>query len=340
MPILYLHLGMPKTGTTTLQDFLFHHQAWLRQQGLLYCKTGLNPVLHCHHDLVWSLGLHNQPPPGFGQVDSKTDAIRKLKQELARHAQTDCLLSSELLLFLSDRTRLEEIFELFPNHQPTLVLYLRRQDRWLESLYQQRVKDGEVTGFGEWYRRFKPHMNYYSLLCAYVDLVGREHIIVRVLERDQLYNGDLLADFCHHLGLRSPPSGAAKTLNISELGLSQLETVRLANQGGLKEPHRLYRILAAQNNQSIGADLFELAGPEERKQLLTELAPSNEQVRREFIDRPRQTLFSQEMPDYAGMPVDAEIDPGKLVADLAQLCLQMDKTAQQLFTGVEKILCH
>lgn len=32
----YVHIGLPKTGTTSIQEFLFANHAQLKQQGYLY----------------------------------------------------------------------------------------------------------------------------------------------------------------------------------------------------------------------------------------------------------------------------------------------------------------
>ncbi len=324
MPILYLHLGIPKTGTTSIQDFLFQNRTWLVQQGLVYSKVGLNPVLRCHHDLIWSLGLHKQPP-GFGRVDAKEVAVQKLKLELAQHQGADFLVSSELLIFLQERTRLKEIFEIFPGYQPKLIFYLRRQDRWLESFYQQRVKDGDSRDFVTWYQRLKSSLNYYPMLRSYADLVGEKHVMIRVLEKEQLFCGELVQDFCYLLGVAAPPKSETKILNTSELGPRQLEIVRLANQGGLEGQPRLYQFLAEQGWKSKQVDLFELVGPGERKLFLDEMAPGNEQIRKEFIKDPKQCLFNQEMPAHAGVTPASELECSKLIADLARLCLQLEQ---------------
>ena len=61
MKKLYIHIGLPKTATSSIQNFLFENRQLLNQHGYHYVNTGLNKDLQCHHDLIWKLGLHHSP---------------------------------------------------------------------------------------------------------------------------------------------------------------------------------------------------------------------------------------------------------------------------------------
>ena len=57
MPTLFIHTGLHKTGTTSLQKAFFDNRRVLARQGLLYPDTGLspNPGNWGHHELALAL---------------------------------------------------------------------------------------------------------------------------------------------------------------------------------------------------------------------------------------------------------------------------------------------
>jgi hypothetical protein len=69
--MLWLHLGMPKTGTTALQGFLRGNQPVLDQIGLRYMETGRrrldgNPRLAISHNIIaFHMNQSDQPMDPF-----------------------------------------------------------------------------------------------------------------------------------------------------------------------------------------------------------------------------------------------------------------------------------
>ena len=62
---LFLHIGHIKTGTKSIQAFLFENRAYLLKKGFVYPNT-CKLVDFAHHPLAWSL------------MDSKTDKKNRL----------------------------------------------------------------------------------------------------------------------------------------------------------------------------------------------------------------------------------------------------------------------
>ena len=82
-----------------------------------------------------------------------------------------------------------------------VLCYLRRQDLWLESWYNQHirwpwVKELSVSSPGEFLARREEFywIDYAQMLQRWRDTFGMESMTVKVFERAQL-NGDLLSDF-------------------------------------------------------------------------------------------------------------------------------------------------
>ena len=180
---LFLHIGAPKTATSSIQTFLNTHTSFLHQQGLHYLRSGLSMNHQCHHELVWAMELH----PALSYVDQditkrKSEILASLGEEIERHSEYDLILSSELLFFLHDFGRIVPLLSLFKDREVNVVVYVRKQDKFLESLYQQIVKDGGKIGFEEWVSHAKQIGNYNLMLNRLFKVFSREQIIVDVFD--------------------------------------------------------------------------------------------------------------------------------------------------------------
>ena len=85
----------------------------------------------------------------------------------------------------------------------TIIIYLRRQDIFCESSYNQNIK------FSKWTGDFVSQMNqldtlkynYLEILNIWAKYFGRDNLIVKAFESSSLYGGDVIADFLKILGV-------------------------------------------------------------------------------------------------------------------------------------------
>lgn len=137
---LIVHIGMAKTATTALQGFLFHNRAALREYGFAFPTTMALPTsghFHFAHALIET--------PRASQV---AGTLSDLAAEMAT-TDDDMILSAETLSTYSARRAVPERLAAFTERverSATIVIYLRHQARFAESLYAQRVATGHTTG--------------------------------------------------------------------------------------------------------------------------------------------------------------------------------------------------
>jgi hypothetical protein len=135
--MLYLHCGMPRTGTTSLQTALFEHDAGLAAADLVFpdmWRSGHGPT---HHGLAELLDASLTSAAAF-------DGFRRF---LEAQADRDVLLSAEVLTFWLDTTqRQDALLGLLAAAREAMpvrcVWALRRLDDALHSLYLRRVDIG------------------------------------------------------------------------------------------------------------------------------------------------------------------------------------------------------
>lgn len=141
------HVGVHKTGTTMLQNFLWDRQAELRRK-----RVDLIGRFEMARDVGWGLALVADPGPFARRID-----------EFRQSAETDLLLISheEVLghifpaggdgsLYQHVRRNMAAVARFLAPLPTRIVIVLRPQDEFLESYYLQTLHSGGTETFEEW----------------------------------------------------------------------------------------------------------------------------------------------------------------------------------------------
>jgi hypothetical protein len=195
MPRLYLHIGTHKTGSTAIQQLLWKHRQALATAGLLYPDVGVRR--DAHHEIAWAAGTTRAAPDAA--------ALRAMVEDLVRQASTSAqsmLLSSEEFEFVQ---RVQELALLKDHFEVKVIVYLRKQDEYLEAAYNQHVRSYDLRFTGSIYQfalryNFFWRFDYWRILQNWGDVFGVENVIVRPYGTD-LVDDDALADFLSLLPL-------------------------------------------------------------------------------------------------------------------------------------------
>jgi hypothetical protein len=138
---LYLHVGYPKTGTSSVQLFLRENAAELARLGYHVPKTGQGRG-GAHHALVRTLA-------GLPVAPHQTVAASDIIRELTETAAAAILISSEMLIgMLSREDHAVPLLQgiRVAGRRVILVVYVRNQTQWLNSAYSQSVKSFRHSG--------------------------------------------------------------------------------------------------------------------------------------------------------------------------------------------------
>ncbi|MEM7516869.1 MAG: hypothetical protein AAF368_08095 [Planctomycetota bacterium] len=132
---LILHIGMPKTGTTTIQNTLVENTEALSARRILYPEFGRR--FGAHHLLVDPLVIHKNPyvPPAEMSAD---EVVAKIFSWSDDAAHDTFIVSSEA--FSSGRGFRPAIREVARTFQIHTVLVLREQAAYANSLLNQKLK--------------------------------------------------------------------------------------------------------------------------------------------------------------------------------------------------------
>ncbi len=202
---LYVHIGLHKTGTTSLQAFLYDNREKLIDEGYSYIDLH-RAVTHCeaYRDRCYEQNGDVLLLPDFMIDDSAENwkkAMKCIRKELEHR---NVILSAEDLsrnykkLLKCLKKEIQRVY---------VIVYLRRQDLWIESNYAKQIKTGSLSvGFKEYLDKELvgwrlENLNYYQLLSNIESILGEGHVIPRVFEHSQLVGGSIESDFLSCLGI-------------------------------------------------------------------------------------------------------------------------------------------
>ena len=238
MTTIYIHIGAPKTATSTLQAILARKAGKLLKNGVLYPSVTRHG--DAHHVLVCDLieKYQGSTMPDFWYGDfPRGQAWACLNDEIASHGSElqSVIISSELFFGQSRQLRpmLVEISEHLAGHTVKVVTYLRRQDQLYSDFFNQDVKGARQWADGP-YQFYETHQifqhHYVDLLDIWSQAFGSDNIIIRPYEPEQWIDQDIVTDFCHVTDTPALKSGSLESNE--SLGPNQLYAKQCLNKVG------------------------------------------------------------------------------------------------------------
>ena len=341
MTTVYLCIGTMKTGTSSLQAFMKNNRKELANQGYCYPKnhiSGRNILNRNAYFLIYKPYTDTEP----SEEEVRAKGMHRM-EELAKKYD-NIVLSDELIWHYSGRRknfwhRTKEEFEKI-GCQVKVVVYLRRQDELVQSLWNQNVKSGERWNmtFEEFiemrkYRYFP--LDYYKKLTQIANIMGKENMIVRVYESGQFEDGDLIKDYTKTLGiaLNDQFDMLDATTNLSLKG-NFVEIRRMVNKVPAYQemPDFLRKVLTKASSEKNEIDPIEKTSffkYEDQVAFQNKYNKSNEKVAREFLGREDGVLF------YKPVKEDPYYDPknDKMLEDFIHftvnyMCKQEERIAE------------
>jgi hypothetical protein len=340
MPRWIFHTGYSKTGTTALQDFLATRRRLLRDQGILYPDmkyAGLRLGLENHNAIAATLaGM--RPPLGipaegcFDQFRAQAaaqpgcDLVVLSAEGFTGHPNV-LLYDTETAFRAAEDAYIARLRALAGDDDVTIMVYLRRQDHWLNSTANQRIKfEGRNAGpafdtIERFYDLQKPRLDYLTSLDRWAAHFGAGNMIVRPYETAQLAGGSVVSDFFSainrpDIATLAPAPDRDRAVNP---GLSRdvLEFKKRLNPAirSTSEAEALGDLLSGISAE-MGGRSEPLLPPALRRAIVEEYAPANSEIARKYMGRANGGLFHEPWPDadapwtpYPGLSpqIEAEI---------------------------------
>lgn len=209
-----LHIGMPKSGTTALQQTLRANRKLLLKHGVIYPAGGSLPANH--NILVAPFLSPGKLPRIFQQVykdkpEQRLEDVRQVIQAVVEQARQKnahtVILSGEMLFKTLTQENVDRLRAMLLSigERITVVAYVRHPANFYLSMAQQAIKAS--------YRLPEPRGRGFRKVLESYARVGDE-MIVNAYDRDLLHGGDISQDFCK------------KVLGFDDSLLGELSSVR------------------------------------------------------------------------------------------------------------------
>jgi hypothetical protein len=289
---VYLHIGSPKTGTSALQYFLLQN-----------CKVLAKKKFH--------YPLHEVDPNGISSGNARplieaakkdVKQARNLILDILNTTLPNVILSSEYFYFFKDG-KIETLKELLAPADTKVIVYLRRQDSMLMSVYHQQIKrHGRTTQMDTWfYENYTQKRYTYKQVNNWAQFFGKGNMIVRPYEKQQFVGGTIFSDFLNLLSLQSTTEYVLPKKRINPAyRIDALEAMRLFNT--LPLSHCLQSLDAILQDYSEfhghkGDWPYILMSPRQRIQMYHYHAQCNTEIARDYLGRKDGRFFYDPLPN-------------------------------------------
>jgi len=236
-----LHIGTPKTGSTSIQESLGNTREVLLEHDIHY--PGIKPYNHIFNfipifldDPYISFVFKLQLKPTEDKF-AKVQRYRKTwEKEILSCAKGNFIISAEdftLPYFTKDAVRrLKKFVDLY-FEEVTIIVYVRHYDQWISSQIQEAIKNGMRAGLGELVENLMkcpPRMSYKKILQKWIRVFGQENLVVRPFDTKAFYNDRLLDDFFHGCKLSVEPGSIPEIRSNESIGKNAAVFLQAYNQ--------------------------------------------------------------------------------------------------------------
>jgi len=240
MKKLILHCGLHKTGTSTLQKFLYKNKDEMLIKGFDIFDEYPNGDVRFGNLSAWV--DHSSIISSDNKTKSKVkDTLYKALKARAKKNKT-IIFSSEALAWILDEEnidvlskKLKEVFDVVK-----IVFYIRRQDRFAVSHYGQRTKNysfekffykGSNTALPTLDDNSLAYLNFNQRYDFYSKFFGESHVVFRVFDKNTLFEGDISQDFLKLIGVQLSSFIEVESINQASNFLQQRVNGYLCDSG-------------------------------------------------------------------------------------------------------------
>lgn len=332
---LYLYLGLPKTGSSTINKFIIDNESLFIENGIdvfsnektafirslsrtlihKYLQKGKKKRKRARSWEIWDW-YYSQEIQDISIIKSEVrNAISRSKYNtilISCIAFSGTIIDSDFKQEYYDE--LSELFSVF--EEIHILVYIRNQAHYMTSFYQEQVKLGETVSFDIFYKEFVRYLNWYDIFQKLKIAFPNAVIYLEPLET--IPHKNIINDFMSKLGVNF------KSLNCS------FNNVRLH--------YSLFPLLIKMNKHATVFDIYNkrrsfftvlsriqrrepIFFPYTKKQLcyLRKFHSKNNRQLLEKIDINNKELFSSR---YIIMSFDQEQTGRKIMLDDSIKCFQ------------------
>lgn len=204
-----VHIGTEKTGTTSIQGFLYQNRKKFKDAGYYFIQSAgqqNNRILPAYcisddkpDDFFWEQGLRTLEQ----RIEFKREFIKEFEKEirsLPANIHTVIISSEHFHSRIRTEEEMDNVYKLLSAYftEFKIICYLREQASTCASGYSTDMKTGGQDALETYFLRCNPKnyfYNYYQVLGNWERCFGFSALDVSLFDRERLLNRDLLDDF-------------------------------------------------------------------------------------------------------------------------------------------------
>lgn len=198
---VYLHIGLHKTGTTSIQVFFSKKKDILETQGILYPLTGRpQKYKFGQHQLPWSImsRIHYVPNQDWKRklTGREVDTLwAELNNEIDSSSAEEVVISSEEFDVLSD-DEIANVGMRLSNYNVIPVLFIRNHANFIESSYRTAVMHSHyVQSIDHLAHNSRSRLDYFNMIMDWRKIASDEHVVVLNYDIHKIRNNAIVAFF-------------------------------------------------------------------------------------------------------------------------------------------------
>lgn len=214
-----LHIGIAKTGSTSIQNFLASNRQKIFENTGVYFSKAAGNTNHLKLTAYSADDHHKSAFRGRYNIDSITD-LNSFRKQLELDLMNELKALRPRVLVLSNEhlhsriTTPDEIQRLHSllmrlTDNVEVVMYFRRQDKLAVSHYSTLIKVGAKPKYylpdlnqTQYFGSFFPYYySFYDIYSNYANVFGKASLRVRIFEKNKLKGHDVVEDFLDVIGV-------------------------------------------------------------------------------------------------------------------------------------------
>ncbi|EEQ63074.1 M protein repeat protein [Helicobacter pullorum MIT 98-5489] len=306
----YVHIGTPKTGTTTIQTFMAKNNEALKQKGFLYSTSIIAGWQH------WRLSSWVNTE----LVEKKNEQQQKfcqeikdlIKQEIKANQDKTFVFSTESLTWDVNLNisapvfMLQKLLKELGFDEVKIILYCRNQADLMVSADSENIKMYHglcaAKDLPSHHIKTPIMFDFQNIIQKYMEVFGRDNLIVKLFDKNEFLEGDLIKDFLQNLGLKLdnsfviPPS-QNETLDLIGFELGERLNTHFKNRAE-RNLYGLEMFRCSPHFQSKDKELKFMPKKDHYKAWNDYFEESNEWVRKEFFPHKERLFPKKDLSNY------------------------------------------
>lgn len=328
MQNIFIHIGTHKTGSTTIQHALRQSCSRSQSQGCCFAATprASRQIMRSQdYDKALAKGFREDFVRSLNRAGGETIVFSS--EALSGTPNNSYLNSSVVSSILRDSTK---------DFDVKIIIYLRRQDDFIQSMYTQTIQQGDSHSFADFMKGYETSdsLRYSRIIGDFAQQFSKENVVVRSYHSAS--NIGLIRDFQsiighQDFGLQSQiwrnPSYSVHALEIAKRANSRLnESDRKILRSALQ------RVMHKPKNESLS-----LFSNQEHKELLKRFADDNRWVAQNYMYEDASTAFPPPPEEQAkAQPPLTHDEVSSLVVELL-FANQMTQNDQAGLVGAARV---